>query len=373
MCGATNIDVAASIGSSDRAVPLGDCPTVGLGGLVAGGGFGYCSRRLGLTCDALEEATLICADGSIVRVTESENPELFWACRGGGGSIGVVTDMVFTTQIVPIMTSVTLTWRWERVGTLLRSMLIASVGRQIHSILNSRFRTTGRDRFFDAASTGPPDADPGTPLVHIDGDFLGSRDEALELLQPILSNAGMTHAEIATRSFHDAEVALIPLGVFNDPAPKTLRPCRVASDFASDFPQGKSVEAIIRYVEQLQTTSQLRGGAILIEPAGGQIAKPKIPSAFAHREAALLLQWEQFYDLPQDAETAKRLDGVLQEVRDGLSEVLTGGRYLNYADRLDTPKHWWGGNVERLRNIVSKVNPRGLLISRLTPPRLDSA
>ena len=49
MCGATNIEVAEAIGSRDSAVPLGDCPTVGFGGLVAGGGFGYCSRRLGLT------------------------------------------------------------------------------------------------------------------------------------------------------------------------------------------------------------------------------------------------------------------------------------------------------------------------------------
>ena len=70
---------------------------------------------LGLPSDTLEEATLIRPDGVVVRVTERSNPDLFWACRGGGGTVGVVTDMVLRTQLVPLMTSVTLTWAWERV------------------------------------------------------------------------------------------------------------------------------------------------------------------------------------------------------------------------------------------------------------------
>ena len=371
MCGATNIDVAGAIGSRSDAVALGDCPTVGLGGLIAGGGFGYCSRRLGLTGDTLEEATLIRPDGAIVRVTETENPDLFWACRGGGGSVGVVTDMVLRTQLVPLMTSVTLTWRWDRVREAFA--LYADCFRKAPDTLDLKLkiRTTGADRFFDTASSGPPDAEPGTPLVHIDGDYLGSREEALDQLRPFLSDSGLVHTDIRTRSFHDAEVALIPLGILSDPAPKTLRPCRVASDFVSDYPKGPTAEAIIQYVEHLQSAPHLKGGAILIEPAGGQITTPNCPSAFAHRDATLLLQWELFHDLPLDPGMATRLDGLLEEVRDGLSEILTGGRYVNYADKLDTPGHWWGDNLGRLQGIVSEFNPRGLLISRLTPPNHD--
>ena len=369
MCGATNIDVATSIGSKDQAVPLGDCPTVGLGGLVAGGGFGYCSRRLGLTSDVLEEATLVCPDGNIVRVTEKENSELFWACRGGGGSVGVMTDMVLRTRLVPVITSVTLNWRWERVREAFA--LYADCFRDAPDTLDLKLkiRTTGADRFFDVASSGPPDAEPGSPLVHIDGDYLGSRDEAVARLHSFLSDPGLAHSDIRTRSFHDAAVALVPLGVFSDPAPETLRPCRVASDFVSDYPEGPSVEAIIRYVEELQSAPDLMGGAILIEPAGGRVATPECPSAFAHRDAALLLQWELFHDLPINVRMAARLDGLLQEVRDGLTGILSGGRYLNYADRLDTPEHWWLGNLQRLRRIAMEANPRGLLISRLTPLR----
>ena len=367
MCGATNIEVANAIGSKDQAVPLGDCPTVGLGGLVAGGGFGYFSPRLGLTSDTLEESTLIRPDGTIVRVTEADEPDLMWACRGGGGSVGVVTDMALRTRHVPIMSSVTLTWRWERVREAFA--LYADCFRDAPDTLDLKLkiRTTGMDRFFDTESFGPPDAEPGTPLIHIDGDFLGSRDEAKALLRPFLSDPRMVRYDIQARSFHDAEVALIPLGVLADPAPETLRPCRVASDFVSGYPEGLGVEAIVRYIEDLQSAPDLMGGALLIEPAGGRVAMPERPSAFAHRDAVLLLQWELFHDLPLDRRTAARLDGVLQEVRDGLAGILTGGRYLNYADRLDTPEHWWRGNLARLRSLADEVNPDGLLVSRLTP------
>ena len=195
--------------------------------------------------------------------------------------------------------------------------------------------------------------------------YLGSREEALDRLQPFLSHSGLVHSDIRTRSFHDAEVALIPLGVLSDPAPKTLRPCRVASDFASDYPEGPTAEAIIRYIEKLQSAPDLMGGAILIEPAGGKIATPNCPSAFAHRDAALLLQWGAVSrSAAVGPDMAKRLDDLLEEVRDGLSEILTGGRYINYADRLDTPAHWWGENLERLQGIVSEFNPHGLLASR---------
>lgn len=366
MCGATNIDIAKAIGAKDHAVPLGDCPTVGLGGLVTGGGFGYCSRRLGLTSDVLAEAVLIRPDGTIVTVSETENRDLFWACRGGGGAVGVVTDFVLRTQKVPLMTSVTLTWRWSHVREAFALYADCFEHAPDALDLKLKIRTTGADRFFDRASAGPPDAEPGTPLVHIDGDYLGPRAEAEDGLRAFLNHPGLAQADIQTRSFHDAEIALIPLGVFNDPAPKTLRPCRVASDFVSAHVTGGGVEAIVRFIDELQTAPDLTGGAILIEPAGGRIAAPDRPTAFAHRDAAALLQWELFYDLPLQAAMAARLDGVLGAVRDGLGELLTGGRYLNYADGLDTPEHWWGGNLARLRDIAATGKGDGTLISRLT-------
>jgi FAD/FMN-containing dehydrogenase len=73
------------------ATGFGDTGSVGLGGLITGGGIGYLSRRHGLTIDSLLAAEIVTADGQVLRADEERHPDLFWAIRGGGGNVGVVT------------------------------------------------------------------------------------------------------------------------------------------------------------------------------------------------------------------------------------------------------------------------------------------
>ncbi len=98
--GATTADLVAAAQPHGLALSTGDTSTVGLGGLVTGGGIGWLVRKHGLTIDSLLSAEIVTADGRLIVASAEQNPDLFWAVRGGGGNFGIVTGFEFELQQV---------------------------------------------------------------------------------------------------------------------------------------------------------------------------------------------------------------------------------------------------------------------------------
>jgi FAD/FMN-containing dehydrogenase len=150
--GATSGDLAGPAAEHGLALSTGDTASVGIGGLTTGGGVGFMARKYGLAIDNLLAAEVVTAAGEIVTASETEHPDLFWALRGGGGNVGIVTE--FTFRLAPV-------------GMVLGGMLVLPGTREVIR------------GYLDAAVAAPDDLTtianlmPAPPLPFVPQEFVG--------------------------------------------------------------------------------------------------------------------------------------------------------------------------------------------------------
>ncbi|WP_382303619.1 FAD-binding oxidoreductase [Herbiconiux sp. UC225_62] len=129
--------VAAELYPWGLAISSGDSGDVGVGGLGTTGGIGLMGRAHGLTIDRLRSAELVTADGVLHRVSASEEPELFWAVRGAGANIGIVTSFEFEAAATPVVAQATIAYQLNDVAGFLESWgeLVEQSPREISAFL----------------------------------------------------------------------------------------------------------------------------------------------------------------------------------------------------------------------------------------------
>jgi FAD/FMN-containing dehydrogenase len=344
--GVTLGELDAATQEHGLATPSGVFTRTGVGGLTLGGGFGWLSHPFGLACDNMIGAEVVLADGSIVRASETENAELLWGLRGGGGNFGIVTSFEFRLHPVGpdvYMTFVLHNGEGDKMAHVIRAWrdYCATAPDEVSSLL--ALGIVPPSHHF-------PEEIQGKPMVIIGALHSGTPEAGRHELQPL----------------SDIDVPLIDFS--------GVMPFLEAQQmFDEDYPDGmryywKSInlmrfddEVIDMIVEHARkqpspfSTIDIWhiGGAVHREPQGG--------SAFNGRHVTFLLSPEaNWEDAADDEANVAWLRSLIADAE----QYSDGGRYLNFAGFQEEGDAMmsaaFGDRYERLVALKNQYDPRNL-------------
>jgi FAD/FMN-containing dehydrogenase len=340
--GATLADLDAATQAHGLATPVGINSTTGIAGLTLGGGFGWLSRKYGMTVDNLESAEIVIATGEVVRASASEHPDLFWALRGGGGNFGVVTRFEF---------------RLHPVGPNVLSGLIVYPLSEAKSVLQ---------QYRDFVAKAPDDLAVWTVLrqapplpflpteVHGQGIvalallYAGDPKQGESLIAPLRTFGTPLGEHVGVQPYVAWQQAFDPLltaGARNYWKSHNL----------STLKDGL-FDAVIASIRKLPSPQcEIFFGAI-----GGATTRPAPNStAYAHRDAQFVMNVHGRWEDPADD---TRGIGWARDFFDASAPFASGGVYVNFltADEGDRVRAAYGPNYDRLAQVKRTYDPDNL-------------
>ncbi len=356
--GTSNIDLADGVTKYGRVIPSGTCPSVCIGGLTLGGGIGTLDRKFGLTCDNLLSVEVVLADGKIVNCDEKNNPDLFWASRGGGGgNFGVVTSFLFQSQPLERGTWFVLVWPWS------------SAKRMVQAWQN--WAPHAPDEVWSSCQMLCVEKTK-EPLARIVGVYAGDANSAKSLLGSFLSTISVAPISSDIQEKSVLEIVLFYAGCSD----KTIEQCHVTtfspegqvaratytgrSDFYTKLVSDEGIDTMIRNIEARHVNPLLTTGSILLDASGGAINRvPKNATAFVHRDALFSSQYLAEWKITDPSnvfnENYKWLDALWKSLR----PYASGEAYQNYIDPNlpDWQQAYYGSNLERLKQVKAQYDP----------------
>jgi FAD/FMN-containing dehydrogenase len=285
--------------------------TTGIGGFTLGGGYGWTSCKHGLACDNLLSAELVLADGRVVRASEHEHTELFWALRGGGGNFGVVTEFEFRAHpLGPLVLAGLTMFALERAAPVLRAW------RNLADRAPDTLSTAA------VVLTAPPEPFvpaelQGKPVLAIAVMHVGDPDEAA--VQPI-RDLGPALDHIVPMPYTAFQAALDPT------APPGMR-----SYWRGEYLHALSdaaIDAFLAHATGIVTPAAPLSQAVIFRIGQAVAALPDDSAAFSHRDAAYLLHPIAVW---ADAADDERRIAAARGFADAMRPFASGASYLNFT------------------------------------------
>jgi FAD/FMN-containing dehydrogenase len=315
--------------------------STGIGGFVLGGGVGHLVRKYGLTCDNLLSAELVTADGSIIQACESENSELSWALRGGGGNFGVVTKFELALHPVgPVVLGGIVFYPGEQTVQVItgwRDML-----RKLPNELTSKI----------AVNTAPPapfiPAEwHGKKIAAVVACWAGDLAEGEDFLRPLRS-LGTPIADVL------GPIPYLNLQQLFDPAWQAGAANYFTSAFFDRLPE-EAINTVAEY-QQCAANPPVRT-ELHIHHLGGAIARiPAGATAFTDRSSEFVVF--SVARTPDPAELAQHIAWA-RAARDALAIYGRGGMYVNFpGDAKDSVKSSYPPAIyDRLQSVKNQYDP----------------
>lgn len=314
-------------------IPAGTEFSVGVAGLTLGGGIGFLSRLLGLTCDSLLEVEMVVASGhreaKLIKANKDQNSDLFWACcGGGGGNFGIVASFTFKLHPISKVSIFTITWEWDdfEVAYDTWQNWTPNIDEHLTSVIELHTKEVNQ--------------------ITAQGQYVGPLSRLMTLIQPLVDAGSTINVNVKEVSFIEA------VRFFNDPNSNLPGYRKRSGSFINEPLPRKAILTMKQFLENPPNEK-----ATIWQQSLGGTVKEIAPdeTAFYYRDAEIAQQYITSWSNPEEEQQNTRW---VEELRNALSRYTTGD-YVNWPDRLirDWLTAYYGGNLKRLRAVKQEYDP----------------